>query len=118
MNFSFTNPLRLAKTHDLEFFGRELDSFLPDKISDAHCHVWHHDHAAKQKGIPDVIGHREYVEAMKDIHDERHMKIEPHLVGLEHLRSLKWACWSKRLTDAQIEDIFFNNAARLWGLNH
>jgi glutamate-1-semialdehyde 2,1-aminomutase len=44
---------------------------------------------------------------------EKHMKIDPVLVGLEHLRSLKWACWSERLTDTQVEDIFWNNAARL-----
>ncbi|MBP89871.1 MAG: hypothetical protein CMJ64_24720 [Planctomycetaceae bacterium] len=44
---------------------------------------------------------------------EKHMAVEPVLVGLEHLRSLKWACWSERLTDSQVEDVFWNNAARL-----
>lgn len=44
---------------------------------------------------------------------EKHMQIDPVLVGLEHLRSLKWACWSERLTDTQVEDVFWNNAARL-----
>jgi len=44
---------------------------------------------------------------------EKHLKIEPVLVGLEHLRSLKWACWSERLSDAAVEDIFWNNAAKL-----
>lgn len=44
---------------------------------------------------------------------EKHLKIEPVFVGLEHLRSLKWACWSERLSDAAIEDIFWNNAAQL-----
>jgi len=44
---------------------------------------------------------------------EKHAAVEPVLVGLEHLRSLKWACWSERLTDSQIEDVFWNNAARL-----
>ena len=43
----------------------------------------------------------------------KHSNIDPVLVGLEHLRSLKWACWSERLTDTQVEDIFWNNAARL-----
>lgn len=47
---------------------------------------------------------------------EKHSVIHPVLVGLEHLRSLKWACWSTRLNDNQIEDIFWNNAARLFGL--
>jgi predicted TIM-barrel fold metal-dependent hydrolase len=37
------------------------------------------------------------------------------IVGLEHIRSLKWACWSEKLSDSQVEDIFYNNAARLLG---
>ncbi len=44
---------------------------------------------------------------------EKHLRIDPVLVGLEHLRSLKWACWSERLGDAAVEDIFWNNAAKL-----
>lgn len=48
---------------------------------------------------------------------EKHARIEPVLVGLEHLRSLKWACWSAGLNDSQVEDIFWNNAAKLLGLN-
>ena len=44
---------------------------------------------------------------------ENHMQVDPVMVGLEHLRSLKWACWSEGLTDTQVEDIFYNNAARL-----
>ena len=47
---------------------------------------------------------------------EKHLKIDPVLVGLEHLRSLKWACWSERMTDSQVEDIFWNNAAGLLGV--
>jgi predicted TIM-barrel fold metal-dependent hydrolase len=42
--------------------------------------------------------------------------LKPVFTGLEHLRSLKWACWSERLSDTQVEDIFWNNAARLLGL--
>lgn len=29
---------------DREFFARELDSFLPDRIFDAHCHLYHCGH--------------------------------------------------------------------------
>ena len=47
---------------------------------------------------------------------ERHLQIDPVLVGLEHLRSIKWACWSERLNDSAIEDIFWNNAARLFNV--
>jgi len=45
---------------------------------------------------------------------EKHQHIEPVFVGLEHLRSVKWACWSERLTDSQVEDVFWNNAADLF----
>lgn len=48
---------------------------------------------------------------------EKHLKIDPVLIGLEHLRSLKWACWSERLSDTEVEDIFWNNAARLLGVS-
>ncbi|TWU13143.1 Amidohydrolase [Symmachiella macrocystis] len=47
---------------------------------------------------------------------EKHNKIEPVLIGLEHLRSIKWACWSERLSDSAVEDIFWNNAARMLGV--
>jgi len=47
---------------------------------------------------------------------EKHQQIHPVLVGLEHLRSLKWACWSERLGDGAIEGIFWNNAAQLLGV--
>ena len=47
---------------------------------------------------------------------EKHAKINPALIGMEHLRSIKWACWGERLTDSQVEDIFWNNAAELHGV--
>jgi glutamate-1-semialdehyde 2,1-aminomutase len=42
--------------------------------------------------------------------------IVPVPVGLEHLRSLKWACWSERLADRDVEDVFWNNAASVFGV--
>jgi hypothetical protein len=47
---------------------------------------------------------------------EVHTKIDPVLIGLEHLRSIKWACWSETLSDPQVEDVFWNNAAGLMGV--
>ncbi len=47
---------------------------------------------------------------------EKHSAIQPILIGLEHLRSIKWACWSERLSDSAVEDIFWNNAAKLFNL--
>jgi glutamate-1-semialdehyde 2,1-aminomutase len=48
--------------------------------------------------------------------EEKHRTIDPVLIGLEHLRSIKWACWSERLDDNAVEDIFWGNAARLFEL--
>lgn len=47
---------------------------------------------------------------------EKHVQVHPVLIGLEHLRSIKWACWSAQLNDSAVEDIFWNNAARLFGV--
>jgi predicted TIM-barrel fold metal-dependent hydrolase len=41
---------------------------------------------------------------------------EAPLVGLEQLRATKAACRLAKLTDAQVEDVFWNNAARLLSL--
>ena len=46
----------------------------------------------------------------------KHAEIKPVMFALENLRSLKWACWAERLTDSQVEDIFWNNAAELFDL--
>jgi len=49
--------------------------------------------------------------------EENHLTIQPVLLGLEHLRSIKWACWSEKLSDGQVEDLFWNNAARLFAVS-
>jgi len=46
--------------------------------------------------------------------DERHTTLAPVLIGLESLRSLRLAARRMRLSDRQIEDIFFGNAAKLF----
>ncbi len=45
---------------------------------------------------------------------EKHTELRPVLVGLESLRALRLACWRLRLSDGQIEDIFYNNAVQLF----
>ena len=55
------------------------------------------------------------LEADNPVWQAKHCSVQPALVGLEHLRALKWACWSQRLADPQVEDIFFGNAERLFG---
>ena len=47
---------------------------------------------------------------------ERHTTLRPVLVGLESLRSLRLAARRLKLSDRQIEDIFFSNAAQLFPL--
>ncbi|RIK42098.1 MAG: hypothetical protein DCC55_09770 [Chloroflexi bacterium] len=47
---------------------------------------------------------------------EKHTTLQPVLIGLESLRSLRLACQRLKLTDGQIEDIFYTNAAGLFSL--
>jgi glutamate-1-semialdehyde 2,1-aminomutase len=41
------------------------------------------------------------------------LPLQPVLIGLESLRVLKQAAWRQRLSDRQVEDIFFHNARDL-----
>jgi glutamate-1-semialdehyde 2,1-aminomutase len=45
---------------------------------------------------------------------EKHVQVQPVLIGLEHLRSLKWACYAMNLHDNAVEDLFWNNAAQIF----
>ncbi len=54
------------------------------------------------------------LEADNPIWGARDGAVVPALVGLEHLRSLKWACWGLGLGDSAVEDIFWGNADRLF----
>ena len=45
--------------------------------------------------------------------DEKHIALQPVLVGLESLRSIRLACQRLKLSERQIEDIFYGNAASL-----
>ena len=49
---------------------------------------------------------------------EKHMQLEPVLIGLESIRSLRLACRRLRLMDSQIEDIFYHNAEQLFALTN
>ena len=55
-----------------------------------------------------------YAEAMNLA--EKHARLAPVLIGLESLRSLRLAFRRLKLTDTQIEDIFYRNAADLFSL--
>jgi len=43
-----------ALSAETEFFERELASFMPDRVFDAHTHLWHPDHSKWGSG-PDQI---------------------------------------------------------------
>lgn len=58
-----------------------------------------------------------FVDQTTPVWNAKQLSFEPVLLGLEHLRSLKWACWSERLSDEAAEDIFWNNAAELLGVH-
>ena len=45
--------------------------------------------------------------------DEKHTALQPVLIGLESLRSIRLACDRLKLSERQIEDIFYGNAAAL-----
>ena len=47
---------------------------------------------------------------------EKHIDLAPVLIGLEAIRSLRLACQRLKLTDGQIEAIFYDNAAQLFPL--
>ena len=47
--------------------------------------------------------------------DEKHITLQPVLIGLESLRALRMACWRLKLSRSQIEDIFYWNAMCLFG---
>ena len=44
-------------------------------------------------------------------------RIQPVLLGLESLRALKLAAQRLRLTDSQVEDVFYHNARRMLGMS-
>ncbi len=45
------------------------------------------------------------------------VEIRPYLIGLESLRALKLAAQRLRLSDSQIEDVFYNNSLQMLGLS-
>lgn len=74
-------------------------------------------HVSHMRGRCVAIGdsfHWLYAEEM-DL-AEKHISLQPVLIGLESLRSLILAFQRLKLTDRQIEDIFYGNGAALFGL--
>ncbi len=58
----------------MEFYERELASFLPDRVFDAHPHLWRRqDTGWDLPGCPDDVGLAEYRDLMDDLHPGRRM---------------------------------------------
>ena len=60
---------------DIEFFERELASFLPDRIYDAHTHLWRKDCVSwSTSDEPEDLGYKRYMSAIDEIHGGRPTK--------------------------------------------
>src|SRR5262245_26589999 len=63
----------LATDNDRSFFKRELESFLPDRLFDAHAHVFGEWPTNQRvKGLPQQVGYLDYQTFIQDIHGQRH----------------------------------------------
>ena len=65
------HPEYIPREEDREFFQRELASFVPDKVFDAHTHVWHPDHNVFAGSFPPLVDYENYVRLMEDIYPGR-----------------------------------------------
>jgi glutamate-1-semialdehyde 2,1-aminomutase len=58
---------------DSRFYEKELASFLPDRIFDAHTHLWkaHFANWSIESEFT-TVGYEEYMQLMQDLHPRRH----------------------------------------------
>ena len=62
----------LAKACDREFYQRELASFIPEKVYDAHTHLWLEGEVNFSiSGFTGSVGYDEYLWLMQDLHPGR-----------------------------------------------
>ena len=61
-------PSYVLRQEDREFYEREVASFLPDRVFDAHCHVWHSDFVKIADIFPPDVDYEMYMRLMQDIH--------------------------------------------------
>ena len=72
MSAASTPKLGLAKPVDREFFQRELESFVPSKVFDAHCHIWLENEVPfRIPGWSGDVGAHEYLQLIEDLHPGR-----------------------------------------------
>src|ERR1700722_8940350 len=69
---TFTSHNSQITEEDKEFYRRELASFVPDKVFDAHAHLWKEGFAPWSiESDFRTIGHSEYRMLMDDLHPGR-----------------------------------------------
>ncbi len=67
----------VLQPEDTEFFARELDAFVPDRVFDAHTHLWTAEYETQLRGIsvPETItgavGYDEYRRLINGLHPGR-----------------------------------------------
>ena len=64
----------MIKPEDHDFFEKELESFLPDQIFDAHAHVWSHQNMLKNrtiKTLPRNGNFEEFSKMLQALHPQR-----------------------------------------------
>ena len=64
-------PEYVPREEDREFFQRELEEFVPDRVFDAHTHLWHPDHNVFADRLPSLVDYETYVRLMEDIYPNR-----------------------------------------------
>ncbi len=64
-------PDYIPREEDREFYQRELASFIPDRVFDAHTHVWHPDHNVFAQSFPPLVDYENYLRLMEDIYPGR-----------------------------------------------
>lgn len=75
-------------------------------------------HVSHMRGRCVAIGDSFYWFYAQDMNlGQKHSQLAPVLIGLESIRSLHLACRRIKLSDNQIEDIFYNNASQLFGFD-
>ena len=69
MSVQLEAPLRPV---DCEFYERELASFVPPRVFDAHCHLYRGDHfEVNIPGVPRDVGYAEYRRFVDMLHPGR-----------------------------------------------
>ena len=69
---SHDTPETVVREVDRQFYERELASFIPDRLFDAHCHLWHADHhTINAPGLPATAGYNEYQQLIDCLHPGR-----------------------------------------------